>query len=278
MSTVTFAMPTVLDGPLPEAPPYALLNMPGVLKPPADSHWMSGARVYGYPEDEPGFFDPCSSGTSRVKDEADEGFSTPLFGAVTVYLPIQCSAMSIGDPDEFRDRGRVTLEAVESWAVERILSQGVPGMLNPFFSDGNVQVLASGAAVSAKTGLSYLENAIGETGRMGMLHAEPAIAARWFGHPLVPDPPVLRTGIGTPVAVGGGYIGSHPSGQAGPSAGKSWAFATGPVEVRHAEVNVLDIKEVLDRTSNDVVFRAERTVLADWDTALQAAVLIDWTL
>ena len=38
-----------------------------------------------------------------------------------------------------------------------------------------------------------------------------------------------------------------------------------------------DITEVLDRSNNDVTFRAERYVLVEWDTVLQAAVLVDWT-
>ena len=53
-------------------------------------------------------------------------------------------------------------------------------------------------------------------------------------------------------------------------------YATGPVEVRLGEVAVMDIKEVLDRSNNDVTFRAERYVLVTWDTQLQAAILVDW--
>ena len=44
----------------------------------------------------------------------------------------------------------------------------------------------------------------------------------------------------------------------------------------HAEVNVLEIADVLDRETNDLTYRAERFVVAAWDTALQAGVLIDW--
>ena len=35
-------------------------------------------------------------------------------------------------------------------------------------------------------------------------------------------------------------------------------------------------KESIDRSDNVVTFRAEFYVLAIWDTALQAAVLVDW--
>lgn len=275
MSTVTFAMPTVLDGPTPEAPPHALLSIPGVIVSDPGARWQNGASIYGYPVSEPELWDPCSTGTFRTKTDGDS-FPTPVFASFVAYLPITCTAMSIGNPDEFRDRARITMEAVESWGVERALSQGVPGLTNPFFDDAAVDLLAVGAAVSPAVGLSYLEDAIGATGRMGMIHCTPAVAAQWFNHPQ-PDVPPHTTALGTPVAVGGGYSGGHPSGGSAAAAGQAWAYATGPIEVRHAEVEVLDIKDVLDRELNDVTFRAERAVLATWDTALQAAVLIDWT-
>lgn len=276
MSSITFAMPTVLDGPLPKPPKHSLLQVPGVLREgDAEDRWQNGASIYGYPVSDPATWDPCSTGTFRTKDEGD-GFPVPVFASFVAYLPITCSSMSIGDPDEFRDRARVTLEAVESFAVERALSQGVDGLANPFFDDAAVDILALGAAVTPTVGLSYLEDAIGATGRQGMIHATPAVVSQWFEHPQI-DPTPFVTALGTPVAVGGGYAGGHPSGGSAAAAGQAWAYATGPVEVRHAEINVLDIREVLDRQTNDVTFRAERAVLATWDTALQAAVLIDWT-
>jgi hypothetical protein len=275
MSMVTFAMPTVLDGPAPEAPPHALLSVPGVLVEDPGTRWQNGASIYGYPVSEPDNWDPCSSGTFRVKSDG-EAFPTPVFASFVAYLPISCTSMSIGDPDEFRDRARTTLAAVESFAVERALSQGVSGLANPFFDDAAVDILAGGAAVTPDVGLAYLEDAIGETGRRGMIHATPAVGSMWFGNPQRAPVP-FTTALGTPVAVGGGYAGSRPTGGSAAAAGQAWAYATGPVEVRHAEVDVLDIRDVLDRETNDVTFRAERAVLATWDTALQAAVLIDWT-
>lgn len=264
----------MLDGPIPVAPPYCLLNVPGVLRENDGNRWINGASVWAYPVDEPLTWDPCSSGTFRTKAEGGSN-PLPVFGSFVVYLPITCSSAYIGDPDSFRDRGRAALEAVESYAVESALSQGAPLSTNPFFGDAAVTLLAAGAAVTPEVGLSYLEDAIGETGRMGMIHCTPSVASQWFDQDRFDSP--LTTANGTPVAAGGGYIGAQPTGGAAPSAGQSWAFATGPVEVRHAEAEVMRISEVLDRSNNDVTYRAERYVLATWDTALQAAVLIDWT-
>lgn len=271
---MTFAMPVVLDGPVPRKPPHSLLAVPGVLIDEASERWMSGATVYGYPEETPDVWDPCSTGTFRTKGTVSTQ-PLPMFASFTVVQPITCSSLSIGDPDEFRDRARATLEATESWAVEQALSQGTAVATNPFFDDGNVAILAGGAAVAPQVALSYLEDAIGVTGRTGMIHATPGVASQWFDQ--MGELTSLVTNLGTPVAVGGGYAGSQPTGGAAAAAGQAWAYATGPVQVRHSETEVLDIKEVLDRSDNTVTFRAERQVLATWDTALQAAVLVDWS-
>lgn len=141
--------------------------------------------------------------------------------------------------------------------------------MNPFYSDGNMDLLAG--PVSPAVGLAYLEDAIGVTGIEGLIQAPPAIASRWGFDKLRRYGDVVRTANGTPVAIGGGYAGAL--GQTGT---RDLAFATGPPRVMHAEVNVLEIADVLDRETNEVTYRAERFVVAAWDTALQAGVLIDW--
>jgi hypothetical protein len=157
-----------------------------------------------------------------------------------------------------------------------VLAAGADGSTNPFLGDSNVTVLG-GAAVTPAVGLSWLENAIGATGRQGLIHASPAVAAAW-GFDKLETGEALYTVNGTPVAVGGGYANVTVDGD-DPGDGEDYAFATGPVEVRLSEAITLsdDIAESLDRSNNDVVIRAERYALATWDTALQAAVLIDWT-
>lgn len=275
MSNLTFGPPVVLDdGHLPVAPPHSLLNTPGVVVPPGDPHWLSGAVVYPYPADVPGGWDPCSTGTFRAKDEGT-GVELPNFASFVIYLPITCSSMSIGDPDEFARRAEIAMNAVQSYAVEQQLSQGTAIATNPFFADAAADVLAGGAAVSPAVGLSYLEDAIGATGKQGMLHATPGVVSQWFEGERQETP--LTTVNGSRVVSGGGYAGATPSGESDAAAGQAWVYATGPVEVRLGEVAVMDIKEVLDRSNNDVTFRAERYVLATWDTQLQAAVLVDWT-
>lgn len=274
MSNLTFGPPVSLNGPLPAAPPRSLLNTPGVLQPTSSERWLNGVTVYPYPTELPNTWDPCLAGTFRVKEEGS-GVPLPMFASFVVYLPITCSAISIGDPDEFANRVEISLNAVESYAVEQQLSQGTGIATNPFFADANADVLAGGAALTPAVALSYLENAIAATGKQGMIHATPAVVSQWFSQDR--DDVTLVTVNGTRVVSGGGYIGANPAGQAAAAAGQSWVYATGPVEVRHSTIAALDIKEVLERGLNDVTFRAERYVLAEWDTALQAAALVDWT-
>lgn len=272
----TLAMPVTLDGPLPLPLANALLSVPGVLV-PGDGHWLSGATIYPYPVDEPSTWEPCSVGTFRTKAEGG-GVPLPSFSPFVAYLAITCSSMGIGDPVEFRGRAEIALNAVESYAIEQSLSQGVEESPNPFFLDGNEDLPAGTTAVKPLVGLSYLEDAIGASGRQGLIHATPGVASSWGISVRDTPEPGLRTKIGTQVAVGGGYQGAHRISHTAPPAGQAWAFATGPVRVRMADAELLDISEVLDRTNNDVTFRAERYVLAVWDTAIQTAVLIDWTL
>lgn len=275
MSNLTFGPPVVIDsGHVPEPPPYSLLETPGVRVDPGDPHWLSGAAIYPYPGGLPHEWDPCSAGTFRTKEEGDP-VESQYFASFVSYLPITCSAMSIGDPEEFAQRAEISLNAVQSFSIERQLARGTGIATNPSLDDANVTLTDAGAtAVTALVGLAYLEDAIGETGKRGMIHATPPVVSRWFDQTREVMP--LITNVGTRVVSGGGYKDARPTGQAAATAGQSWVFATGPVEVRLGTVAVLDIKEVLDRSNNDVTFRAERYALVTWDAQLQAAVLIDW--
>ena len=81
--------------------------------------------------------------------------------------------------------------------------------------------------------LSYLEEAIGETCRQGMLHFTPAVVAGLQAFPLEGGADGrLLTANGTPLVSGDGYIGiGATGGLPAAGAGESWAFATGRVEV-----------------------------------------------
>lgn len=291
MSTTAVGITLDLDGPLPVARRYSLLATPGVVV--SDSgRWMNGIQVAGYPDGVPTRWEPCSTGTFRVKDES-VGNSVPgsRFDPIAVYFPVSCSThgMSNSAVQDLADRVETVLDATLSFGVEEAFAKGTTLSVNPFLADGNMVALASGAAVSPKVGQGYLENAIGElTGRQGVIHATPAVVSAWgmgdnlnlSNDPITEGPPALglRTTNGTPVISGAGYIGAHPTGETAPGATTDWVFATGLVEVRLESEQRTEIVEAIDQTTNDIVIRAERWVLPDWDQALQVGVLIDWSL
>jgi len=278
MSGITFGQPFPVDGPLPVAPARSLLTVPGVLQEDAgDSRWMNGVSVYGYPDGLPLLWNPCSTGTFDVKSD-ESSFETPEFASFVAYLPITCSSFSLAmDPDGFAQRAEKALDATISFIIEKALAQGIPTLANPSLADANADVLAAGAPVGPAVGLSYLEDAVGDTGRAGMIHASPGVVSSWFAtFPMQENLSTLFTPAGTVVSSGGGYRGATPWAESAASNGQSWAFATGPVKAWVAPETTLNIKDVLDRSNNDVTFRAERYVLVEWDTSLQAAVLIDW--
>jgi hypothetical protein len=82
-----------------------------------------------------------------------------------------------------------------------------------------------------------------------------------------------------------GYApGADPVGHAAAGATEEWAYATGPIDIRRSEMFTLPerVDQALDRSvgatngsPNTITYRAERYYLPIWDTAVQAAVLID---
>jgi hypothetical protein len=238
--------------------------------------WMNGVNSIAYPEDVPSLWEPCSEDAYRVKTDGLPGRIT-TFDAFVCYLPIQCS--SLGLYQQLQAQAEDVLNATYSFAVEEALAQGVAGSTNPWFGDANMVDLTIGVTDSPDIALSILENAIGATGRMGMIHATPAIVAALTAEKLVSpdDQGAITTPNGNPVVSGGGYIGTDPVNGDTPAEGQDWMFATGPVQVRLGPVVMTDVRESLDRSDNTLTFRAERYVLAQWDGALQSGVLVRWT-
>lgn len=278
--SITAVGPAIrLTAPPPEPPLHGLLTIPGVLVQDGgdEPRWMNGVNLWGFPSGTPETWEPCSTGTFREKTDASEQ-TVERFDPFAVYLPISCS--SLGMPDGFEDMARETLEATISFGVEQALANGVVGSTNPFLGDGNMTALNSGTATSPGIALSFLENAIGETGRRGIIHATPAVVAALQAIPIGDDEETapLLTASGNYVVSGGGYIGTDPVSGATPGDTEDWVFATWGVEVRLSEMhlNPEDIADALDTSNNDVVYRAERYVLATFDSEFQVGILVDW--
>lgn len=276
MSVMAVGPAVGIDGPLPVAPPHSLLETPGVVVDREATRVLNGVNVWGYPTDCPSLWEPCSDGTWRTKSEGGT-WPIPRFDAFVVYQAATCSTISVGgDPEEFADRASRALDATISAGVEEALAAGVSQSSNPFFGDADVDDLTSGTAVSAGVALSMAEEAIGATCRQGMIHATPAVIAALQAFPIPGGEMNLVTAAGTPVVSGMGYQDVDTAFLPTPGTTEDYIFATGPVEVHLGPLVIGDIRDSLDRSDNVVTFRAERYVVAVWDTALQAAILVDW--
>jgi hypothetical protein len=262
-----------LVGPPPVRRKHTLLEVPGVLD--QTERWLNGVNLLGYPEATPETWGLCSEGTFREKAEGEDR-PQASFDPFVLYLPVTCSSLGWQDLAEM---AVVTLDVTTSHGVEQVLAQGfdnAPLTNNPFFGDANLTILG-GATESPAVALAYLEDAIAGTGRGGVIHAAPGTLAALNPALTYSDEGQLyTTGSGTPVVSGSGYIDTDPDGGSTPAADQDWMFATGPVRVYLGEITVPPIAEALDRSDNTVTFRAERPVLALWDTALQVGVLVDW--
>ena len=273
------------DGPPPAGRNNTLLQVAasmGLLVADDDEHWLNGIALQPYPTGPADGFDPCGTGSDHVKAEG-EAIPLPEFGAVQVYFPETCTARVVG-PEEawFLARATAGLGGTEEAAVENVLCTGgaVPG--NPHLTDSNLNQLNGGAATDPVEGLALLEEQIGGTRKGGVLHAAPATVTYWARYRCIQEPTRqgdLYTLAGTPVVCGYGYIGATPDGSlASLSATEDWAFATGPIKIwREPGITIYPgtYREALDRHTNNLTYRAERSYCICFDTLLQAGVLID---
>jgi hypothetical protein len=280
----TLGPPVSLDGPIPVIRPYRLIDIATVIDDP-DPHWRAGAQIWPYPPDLPGLWVACPDGTSQGDKAAGDGWDIPVFNAFQVYLPITCSSLSVGDDwEEYVRRATLAFNARESHGVEQAFSQGLAALATqPYLADANADVLATGAATNPTRALNYLERAIGETGQGGVIHATPDVVSAWESTGFTLDKSgtkLLTRANGTPVVSGTGYICAQPVGHTAPGAHTAWAFATGPVQLRRGDLDIVpgSVAQALDRANNVVTYRAERDELVDWDQQLQAAILVDWTI
>ncbi len=252
---------------------------------------MGGAWINDYPAGRPISHDPCSAGTNRLK-AADAGTARPMVGAFTVVIGGSCTAKSIGPTSKwYEDRLALAFQAVETFAVERVLITGDhhAGSLGAYVGDANMEAPVGATAQTRREGLAILENEIASVGN-GIIHITPALAALWAGDYLIaPERGQMRTiGNGTLVAVGAGYIGAKPDAYQAPvTSTQEWAYATGFIDYHSDDLTILpgSYSQALDRSSNEVTFYAERDYLLSWvgrqdsndDQHIQAGVLIGRT-
>lgn len=269
------------------------LKREGILVPQAgQERWLNGVEVYPYPPHVGDIWDACSpstltSGQKSFGDE-DAGFVNPQFAAVTVYVAETCKSFRVWDQAAFKARAVAALTAVESSLLGRHFMTGEGSPLSAYLADGLGSFPHGDAATTASNGLAILENEIGKTGKLGLIHGSPGFATALRERFAVDNRTgVIRTINGNPVIPDAGYSrGSQPHGHAGATGTQEWIYATGPVDIRRSEIFVMPetLEDALDAggaggattgRSNTITYRAERYYLVTWDAILQAAVLVD---
>lgn len=276
----TIAPPYIIDGPKPLERPFGIHSVVDFEEDDND-RWVGGAQVYSYPSDLPQSFIQCSEFLTSPGSSKDEGnpLALPVFDGFAVYFPETCTSRGIGDTERFKERARIALDATEDFAVEQQLATGYYDRDIPYFTDGNMTRPNLNTPVGPTEALALLEDAIGATGRGGVIHATPGTVTAWSALWLVYQVgDHLRTTNGTPVVAGAGYLGANSVGHpATLTSDEAWAFATGNLVGRRSGIfmNPEELKEAMDRSINRVTYRAERYYLAAWDTHLQAGVIVD---
>ncbi len=180
--------------------------------------------------------------------------------------------------DDPSGEAEALLELTKSRAVEHELWTGTMGPGNLHLASVGATQLNGGAATGPRAALAALTQAIASCGggNRGMIHA-PAYAVELWSDWLVEDGDVLRTKVrGDIVIPGAGYPGTSPAGAA-PADGTTWAYATGMVSVLLGEVEIVPDEDgqALDRRTNSLIYRAERSAAATWDGCCHYGVLVN---
>ncbi len=249
--------------------------------------WLNSVEVYPYPPDVPEGWDACAPASTAGEKSFGTPLAPPEFRALTLSVPITCTAQQVPDEAAFRARAVAVMAATESFGVARALMAGTDVSGGRYLADSGATFPNGSAATKPNHGLQVLEEAIAGTGRLGVIHCSPMLATALMGtgFALSDKTGAIRTINGNVVVPDDGYVGnSTPDSGPAPGATEEWAYATGPVDVRHSEIFTTPdtLAQALDRglgattgRTNVVTYRAERYSVAIWDGALQAAVLID---
>lgn len=199
-----------------------------------------------------------------------------------VYNGIRCN--KVGLVGEVK-RAQKRLMFTEERQVEYCLMTGAAGNI-PYLAGGpGVQVLNPTTSLSLVDGLGWLEAELGaQLGPQGVIHAArylaTSFAEKWqtqlpsagtpSGGGASRNTTSRSTTVGTPVVFGSGYPAIGPDGKP-PAAGKSWIYASGPIQIFRAPVITVEVFTGTSATpTNDAIVIAERQYMVEMDCPILA--------
>lgn len=282
-------LPTYVKAPTVTPLPYGLMS---VVQMPTDDpdkvHWRNGVMYQP---------DACEASESTVgqcpvvtgfgKDPTTDGVQAKGAEPFTVYSSITCSPVG-NFWEEAEARTVAALTNGEARAVEGVFWTGrveAPAgtIIYPHLAaatevfDGTGEVLLQPAATVIVTGMVDVVEAIGLLesrlaecyGGVGVIHAPRAALAHLSANFLIEKSgQQIRTVGGTPIAFGGGYPGSSPTGASLPY-GEVWFYVTGAISLRRSGITVTSNRvQGLRRDVNTLQLFAERTYAIGWDCCL----------
>ena len=239
----------------------------------------------------PGFLEPPD-----VKKDYDGDQSPLQYQPFVVEVPYTCSSWGF-EANDYRGKALRQLAAGTGKAIEREFWTGELNLANinlrywtPAANIVNPGGWAAPVAVNPALGLALLEQALGvcSTGSRGMIHTPPVVAERLAQWYLIDDDPacdegecrMLTRSRGDIVIVGSGYDRTvGPFAAANELADtEAWIYATGMVDIRLGEPMIYPetMAEALDRATNTVTYRGERTAAVNPDGCCMFAVLVDF--
>jgi hypothetical protein len=253
--------------------------------------WESGVQFETDPCDPVdgiGYYDWCNPGATigLPKDLAKNIGLVAKATPFTVYGHFQCSPTG-WTPERAQDMATAHLLDREEQRVEKALATGDLGNIPNLFTDvdgvgTNPTILSNPDGVTPsfpQVALGLLENFIAQTyGSMGIIHMSRGAAMVLTNNGMLQvRGSRLTTMVGTPVAAGGGYPGTGPTGAPAVPALTAWIYATPAIFGYRSEVftssNVAG--DLLDRNQNNLYAVAERNYLIGFDPCGVGAALVD---
>ena len=245
-----------------DAPQFGLMSAASLVQ-WDDTHLHNGVEFTPNASGLAGFeATECVAAPSDPRDIPD-GIPTTIASPIIVYGGFTCRSVGITD-DILNGYARARLSAGEIAGVESRLWSAVDNSLTDdaeILTTTALPLLAAVGLIEEWFGARYGGTpVIHAPRRLGALAGQKVAAVR--------DKGKLVTTLGSNWSFGN-YPGTAPAGQTGPL----WLVASGQVQVRRSEVNVLGstMQTALNRRTNTVYAVARRTYVVSWD-GIAAAV------
>lgn len=254
-------------------------------------HEVGGVSWLPFPCAGGGTYDPCAPAATPLIDASEfpEGVQSAGF---PVKYGVECTATDPYTREQsaiyatrMLDVRQHYIIGREFWRGEQATESGWP---NVYLTDAST-TQTIGVGLSTCGALALLEEAIAGnaisgsdlvcSGAQGYIHASPALATAWArDYNVVWEGGVLvTTSTRTPVISGPGYDGTGP-GYPSPEEqgeGESWAYATGPFDVRLSPTQTIARRDSINKATNVYTQWAERAANVATDACCITAVQVD---